>query len=409
MTWDLRKTLAPLFAPVLLLAATFAVLEPVRTLPGEIIDISGMALYALVAGGAFVAILFHRSRIVFPLLILALACGVLETLAAGAPNKNPEGQVVYAALCLLLPVNLVVHAFLPERGLITLHGLARLAMIGVQAALVLVVADTSFWKDAADLLHARLFDFEYDKWTYLPQPAMHAYALGFAILLGHLIWKRAPLSGGALGALIGSAVALHMVGRGVAPTLFLSAAVLAYWIALVQEAHRMAFLDNLTGLPGRRALMGLLKTTPRRYTVAMLDVDHFKKFNDTYGHDVGDQVLRMVASRMECVTGGGRPFRYGGEEFTVVFPKRAASEAKVHLEALREAIAVTAFKLRTEDRPDEKPESPKSVPKTKTVGVTMSIGLAEKASTHSDPMAVLKAADEALYRAKKGGRNRVSS
>jgi diguanylate cyclase (GGDEF)-like protein len=61
-----------------------------------------------------------------------------------------------------------------------------------------------------------------------------------------------------------------------------------------------------------------------RFTIAMLDIDHFKRFNDTYGHEVGDQVLKMVAAKLGQVRKGGRAFRYGGEEFALVFPNRSA-------------------------------------------------------------------------------------
>ena len=64
-----------------------------------------------------------------------------------------------------------------------------------------------------------------------------------------------------------------------------------------------------------------------RYVLAMADVDHFKSFNDTHGHDTGDQVLKLVAARLAQVKGGGRAFRYGGEEFTVLFPDRTLDEA----------------------------------------------------------------------------------
>src|SRR4029077_7164107 len=109
--------------------------------------------------------------------------------------------------------------------------------------------------------------------------------------------------------------------------------------ALLQESHRLAFRDELTGLPGRRALDERLRSLQgRRYTVAMVDVDHFKKFNDTHGHDTGDQVLKLVGARLGAIDGGGKAFRYGGEEFAVLFPDRKIEEALPHLETLRKSI-----------------------------------------------------------------------
>jgi len=143
------------------------------------------------------------------------------------------------------------------------------------------------------------------------------------------------------------------------------------------------------------------------YAIAMCDVDHFKRFNDTYGHDAGDQVLRMVAAKLTQVGGGGRAFRYGGEEFLLVFRGRSAREAEPFVESLRRSIADTGFVLRGPDRPARKPRparetEPTSAPR---VNITISIGLAERSKRHSTPELVLDAADATLYRAKEAGRN----
>ena len=145
------------------------------------------------------------------------------------------------------------------------------------------------------------------------------------------------------------------------------------------------------------------------YAIAMCDVDHFKKFNDTYGQDAGDQVLRMVAARLSQVGGGGRTFRYGGEEFLVVFRGRSASEAEPFVESLRRSIADAGFVLRSPDRPARKPRTANDLPQTKAprVTISISIGLAERSKRHSTPELVLDAADAALYRAKEAGRNCV--
>ena len=106
-----------------------------------------------------------------------------------------------------------------------------------------------------------------------------------------------------------------------------AAALTSLCISLAHEGFHMAFRDELTGLPGRRALNEKLQRMGRIYTLAMADVDHFKVFNDTHGHDVGDQVLRMVAAQLRRVSGGGHAYRYGGEEFTLVFPARPRRKA----------------------------------------------------------------------------------
>ena len=167
----------------------------------------------------------------------------------------------------------------------------------------------------------------------------------------------------------------------------------------------MAYLDELTGLPGRRALRERFQRVGGVYTVAMLDVDHFKKFNDTYGHDTGDAVLRMIAAKMARVSGGGSSYRYGGEEFTIVFPGRNNNEAWPHLDALRDQIAKSRFVISRVDR--RKNGKGKKPTKNKSVKVTVSIGIADSRANPSSPWDVLKRSDKALYRAKGKGRNCV--
>jgi diguanylate cyclase (GGDEF)-like protein len=176
----------------------------------------------------------------------------------------------------------------------------------------------------------------------------------------------------------------------------------------------MAYRDEVTGLLGRRALNERLEGLGRRYCLAMLDVDHFKKFNDTHGHDVGDEVLKLVASRISRVGGGGTAFRYGGEEFCVVFPRKSILDCVGPLEDVRESIADYRMALR--DRGKRPTASREGARKrggmaTKfgpnTVAVTVSLGLAERSEENFSADEVIKAADQALYRAKRAGRNRL--
>ena len=191
-------------------------------------------------------------------------------------------------------------------------------------------------------------------------------------------------------------------------TLYFATAGLILVAAVIEDSYGMAFRDELTGLPARRALNETLQKVGRRYTVAMVDIDHFKKFNDRYGHDVGDQVLKMVASRLAKVNGRGRAFRYGGEEFTVLFPGKGVKEALPHLEELREAVAGAGFTLRHHHRPSRKPKGKPAKKKgDQKLSVTVSIGAAERQGDRNQPALVVKSADQALYRAKRGGRNRV--
>ena len=157
----------------------------------------------------------------------------------------------------------------------------------------------------------------------------------------------------------------------------------------------MAYLDELTELPARRALREKFQKVSGTYTVAMVDVDHFKKFNDTYGHDTGDAVLRMIATKLKKVTGGGASYRYGGEEFSVVFTGKNSEDARPHLETLRQTIANSPFIINRASR--RKSDKKVKRRKNKAVKVTVSIGVADSKSNASSPWDVLKLSDKALY------------
>lgn len=185
---------------------------------------------------------------------------------------------------------------------------------------------------------------------------------------------------------------------------------LLYIACILVDSYFLAYRDELTALPSRRALNQLALSLGRRYTVAMLDIDHFKKFNDTYGHDIGDQVLKLVATKLAGITGGGRVFRYGGEEFTVVFPRKAIDSALPHLETVRQAVADYQIVIRAPGRKQKNGTHRQGGLKNDqaTVSVTISIGVAARMPKQSFEQ-VIKAADQALYRAKKRGRNQVCS
>jgi diguanylate cyclase (GGDEF)-like protein len=188
---------------------------------------------------------------------------------------------------------------------------------------------------------------------------------------------------------------IHCVDNQLASNLICAASLLVLLFSTLQESWHLAYVDELTALPGRRALEERLQRSLGIYALAMIDIDHFKKFNDSYGHDVGDDVLRMIAAKIGQVKGGGKAYRYGGEEFTVVFSNHSADEIKSHLQDLIDTVAATPFVVNR--RKSQKPT---------TVQVTISVGLTD--SIHkTNTSQTIKVADEALYQAKRKGRNRL--
>jgi diguanylate cyclase (GGDEF)-like protein len=205
-----------------------------------------------------------------------------------------------------------------------------------------------------------------------------------------------------IGVVIFTYLALASVKNIMEFSIFLSGAGLILIIGVIEDSYFMAYIDELTGIPARRALREMLMKLGNKYVIAMLDIDFFKKFNDTYGHDVGDEVLKLVASNLANVSGGGRAFRYGGEEFTIVFPGKTIAEVIPHLEKLREQVSKAGYTK----KPAKNSKSKKRP--TKQIFVTISIGVSERNTQNKSSSEVMKASDNALYRAKKKGRNCVS-
>jgi diguanylate cyclase (GGDEF)-like protein len=285
----------------------------------------------------------------------------------------------------------------------------RLVFVGVQVLAVDLTIRFE-WGTPKEWLTSVLLDEHLTAWTALPEVSLATFGLASVFLAVRCVRRRDPIDAGYLWASATAFVSLHGMRWGWSPATFLATGGLALIWALVETTYRMAYYDELTGLPGRRALNEALLQVGSRYAVAMVDVDHFKRFNDVFGHDVGDQALRLVASKLSAITGGGKAFRYGGEEFAVLFSRASAAEAFPHLEAARRAIADSSFILRGPRRPRKKPKAPtpSSGPHV-SVSLTVSIGLAEpdERKKEASPQHVLRAADKALYRAKSAGRNRL--
>ncbi len=346
---------------------------------------------------------FDRSRLVFATVVIAVAGWLLLHFGA---RPDAIGRISTDAVLTLLPLNLALVALLKERGIFTWHGLLRWAIILIQplAVWALLQYQQYYWLGIFDTPLIPL-----DALDALPleQPALFGFLIALSLTAYRAVRLHNAMESGLFWAL---ALMLYSLLSGHSYevlAVFLTTAILILVVTVVEISYSMAFRDELTGLPGRRALNQVLLKLGGRYTIAMLDVDHFKKFNDRYGHDIGDEVLKMVASRMARVSGGGKSFRYGGEEFTVVFPGKSTDAALPHLEQLREAIANCPFTIRGPQRPRQKPEQANSG-STHEVSITISIGAAEREGEYRLPQEVIKAADKALYRAKKAGRNRVA-
>ena len=390
------------FPDGLVVAAGFLVvrLDPLRAAAG------GLAASVLVAAlliGGVLSLRFHRGRMVLVLLLLGVAARVLATVAN--PPTAPE-RVALALIAILLPLNVAAIALLPERDALSNAGRGRLALIVVEGLLVASVAYSGTDASAA-VLERSYIPALAAPWAGVPQLALVTSAAALVLFLVLWIREPSPVARGLFWALVAVVPALGAGGRSPDTMLWLATAGLVLALAVIEASYALAFHDGLTGLPTRRSLAEALHQLGDRYAIAMIDVDHFKQCNDRWGHHVGDQVLRMVAARLERVGGGGRAFRYGGEEFAVLFAGCDAAQARPHLEAVRDAVESSRFAVRHRPRPRRKPRQARArQSKVDGIAVTVSIGVAT-GGARGAAQAVIEAADRALYRAKEAGRNRV--
>ncbi|HEX2648210.1 MAG TPA: GGDEF domain-containing protein, partial [Candidatus Dormibacteraeota bacterium] len=261
-------------------------------------------------------------------------------------------------------------------------------------------------------LHTRLLPSRMFAWTPLADPALLAVFVTVGLVAASQLVNPTQTGRSFAWALLPTILGLSAVrpGNPGFSTFYLATAALILIVSVVEASYHMAYQDGLTGLPARRALSEALLRLGGHYSVAMIDVDHFKRINDRHGHDVGDQVLRMVAAKLAAVGGGGKAYRYGGEEFAVIFPGRSAEECLPDLNELRETVEDTRFILRSRFRSRKKREKVLTDRGPgERVPVTISIGVAEKSNQYGKPDEVVLAADRALYRAKEGGRNQVQT
>jgi GGDEF domain-containing protein len=408
--------------PLAMVALAWGVLVWLRVVPSAL---AAWAAYAAMLLALLACWRFRRTRVVLPLGLVALALWVCGLFGAGGPVGS-LGRVVVPAVGLLLPLNWLAAALAGDRGVVTRVPLTLAFVVSLQALAVLLVAtgvpDGSVpgRPGALQALVQGAALWNPLPWA-LPVRLPFFGALCAVVGMGWLLLRAArddsPMDAGlavGLGAAMG---VLHFAAFEPRAAAMAAGAALACAAPLAQDSYRMAFLDELTRLPGRRSLLADMQTLGGRYAVAMADVDHFKKFNDTYGHDIGDEVLRMVAAHLGRVGGGGRAYRYGGEEFTILFPRREPAGAVEHLDAVRESIAGAGFVVRA-DKPGPPPgggerRRGKAAGGARsrtpgTVTVTISMGVAGPGSGGAaSPAEVLKQADKALYKAKKNGRNRV--
>lgn len=398
-----------LIVPAALIATAYFSRTYIDTLGAESRVILENLPYLFCVVAVIMAYQFNRVRLMLASFAVAVFYWVVQKYLQLSLSE-PSAYYAYLAISLALPVLCFYLLLLPERGIWNLHGFVfTLAFV----MLGLICVQLGPW-----LPEVNESAFHY----YAPWPGEgYVLSIGASVLIGMvvvvglvLLCMRNDETEVALlapfFALYLALARLHLDNISVAMG---GAASLCLLWGLLRSSHAMAYRDELTGLPGRRALNERLKMLGSRYAIAMLDVDHFKRFNDTHGHDVGDQVLKLVASRIRGVGAGGTAYRYGGEEFCVIFPRRDVEDCVQALQQVRSEIADYRMSIRDANlRPSRSRDGSRRRGATRLgsaqVSVTISGGIAERSPQNPDSESVIAAADKMLYKAKRAGRNRVA-
>ncbi|WP_332871139.1 MULTISPECIES: GGDEF domain-containing protein [unclassified Shewanella] len=344
---------------------------------------------------AIIALQFNRSRLAY-LAILLLAyyfCITTDQVAITDLNLYSDPLLLAGAL------TITWFAFIKDRGLLSSHSVVRIlgVILSLAVALGWIWVNTKF-KITLDSYLPSMVTIEIRILTPLYICLLLTFMRG--------IWPSNLVNTSIFITLV--LWAIHFIYPSLIPiSISMTALAILYILTVLTDSYFLAYRDELTGLASRRALYNAVLSLGRKYSVAMLDIDHFKKFNDTYGHDVGDQVLKLVSSKIDQVNGNGKAFRYGGEEFTIIFPRKDVSSVILYLEEVREAIEDYDIVLRNDKRKQQtKAKRSTTQSDRKTVNVTISIGVAEHKNGETFEQ-TLKRSDVALYKAKKKGRNQV--
>src|SRR5262245_43071305 len=293
-------------------------------------------------------------------LLCSSAAVMLTVLALQLRPGTPELAKLAA---MLLPLNFVRFASLKECGLLTRHGLLEAGLVATQAFAVVNLTSAQ-----ADAVNAFLVADRSGAVPWLPSSTVISFAIGIAVLVPLVLVRRTKVEQGLLWTLVAVFLGLYGMEDRQSVYIYCGAAGLILVLSVPEHGYALAYRDELTGLPGRRAFNHLTEHLGGAYAIAMCDVDHFKMLNDTHGHETGDHLLKMVAAKLSQVGGGGRAFRYGGEEFLVVFRGRSAKEAEPFADSLRHAVAGIRLMPRGSDA---------------TVGLKFSIGIGERSTRHA--------------------------
>jgi diguanylate cyclase (GGDEF)-like protein len=361
--------------------------------------------YIVLVFGLIFGWYFASSRMMLSLLVLALADRANVLLPASDANPTLAGHSVFTITAFLVPVNLLAFSIVKEDAISTVRGVVRLVLVLAQPFLVLWLCLPE-QQELARAFTQNVIPLAGTQWTALPQPALLAFVIALVLHAVRFSLHRDPLEGGSIWALVAVFFAYHGSRYGWHPTNFFTTAGLILFATLLQASYQRTYRDELTGIPGRLAYEEASSRLRTRYSIAIVGIDQLKQHTNTYGKAVGDQILKMIAPKIQGACAGGQVFRVSGEEITLLFPGTSAMETLSRLEQMRKIVATTMLYLSSRERVWEDTRGThKGGATDRELPVTLSIGVAEHAVAHASLSLVTKAAYRALYEAKGAGGN----
>lgn len=370
--------------------------------------------YILLALAALMALLSNHGLEAGITLSLLCAYWLIQSFLQSPLNSQPASQIFYL-LTVLSPTLIITYALLPQSSYLQLQGLLAILLTPL---LVLVIAgllainQQLFLNTATGALQNGVGG------GYLSALSWTLYFVAISLCLGLNLYQQQSIHNSLLGCSLMSLITYGWIQLNSISAFMFSGMGLLLTVNLTVSLLQIGYRDDLTQIGNRRALQQTAKTLRGPYSVAMVDADYFKKINDQFGHDLGDQALRAIASLLKQSADGGKPFRYGGEEFCLLFKGKTEQQVLDALEACRQAIANYDMVVRDKQQRPKKQkqgEPRRGASKRKSnLRLTVSIGVAssDKAAPGNsiNPFEqVLKSADKALYRAKASGRNCIQA
>ena len=350
---------------------------------------------------------FASSRMILSLLVLALADRALVLFPTTDADQAAVSQTIVAMTAFLVPLNLLAFSIIRDDSLSTLRSVTRVVLVLVQPFLLLWLCLPDQHELASSFAREYIPSL-YTEWTPIPQPALFAFATALLLHFIRFVLHRDPLEGGAIWALFAIFVAYHTSRYGWQPTNFFMAAGLIIFVTSLQSFYQRTYRDELTGIPGRLAYDVAIGQLGKRFSIAVISIDQLAQYANTHGKPVSEQILKRVAPRVQAACAQGQVFRTTGEELTVLFPGKSATETLMTLDTVRKTVGAIDLFLRGQDRVWEKQRGIKKAgSRDQALPITLSIGVAETLNDSATLSPVIKSAYRALYEAKGIGGNIV--